>query len=133
MATNLLDSDGAALVVQAGESMDVVVTFHGMDGVAIVKSNLITVTGSLFNVDTSASINSRNAQSIKDANQATVATDGTLTWRLGPSDAVIVGTLAVGTREKHRARIAATFSDGVLTRTVEEEFEFQVERIASIT
>lgn len=130
-AKALWTSDGKVEPVQAGESSDVVVTFHGLDGVAIVKASLATLTVTLYDRATLAVINSRSAQNVKDANNGTVATDGTLTLRLGASDNVIVGaSVSVGALEEHVVRLQWTWSDGVETRNGFDEWVMQVERVA---
>lgn len=131
MAKNLLDASGKATPVQAGESCDVVVTFKGMNGVAIAKASLATLTATLFDTTTKAVINSRNAQNVLDANGGAVASDGTLTLRLQAADAVIVGTVEVGDTEEHTLRLTWTWSDGVLTRTGMQEWAILVEQIAT--
>lgn len=131
-AKALWNSTGKVEPVQAGESSDVVVTFHDMDGDAIVKASLATLTVTLYDRTTLAVINSRSAQSVKDTNNGTVATDGTLTLRLGASDNVIVGTsVAVGALEEHVVRLQWTWSDGVETRSGFDEWVMSVEKVAT--
>lgn len=131
-AKALWNNTGKVEPVQAGESSDVVVTFHDMDGDAIVKASLATLTVTLYDRTTLAVINSRSAQSVKDTNNGTVATDGTLTLRLGASDNVIVGTsVAVGALEEHVVRLQWTWSDGVETRNGFDEWVMQVEKVAT--
>ena len=127
---DLKDAAGKALVVQQGESCDVVVSFVDMAGAAIVKAAIATLTATLFDESTSTTINSRSAQTILDANGGTVTTSGVLTLRLGPLDAVIVGSVDVGDIEQHVLRITWTWSDGVQTRTGIEERVISVERLA---
>ena len=127
----LKDAADKSVNVQAGESADVVATFHGLDGVAIVKASIISLTATLYDQATSAVINSRNAQSVLDANQGAVASDGTLTMRLTPSDAVIVGTVAVGDTEEHVLRLTWTWNDGVSVRTGIDEWTLSVEKMAT--
>lgn len=132
MSTVLLDSDGHTLTVQQGESCNVIVVFHDNAGAAILKANLASLTATLFDQASAAVINSRSAQNVLDANGGAVATDGTLTLRLGPLDNVIVGTVAVGAIQKHVLRVTWTWSDGVATRTGIEERIIRVEKIAAI-
>lgn len=115
--TALKDSDGAAVTVQEGESCNVVVTFQDLAGATIVKANLITLTATLFDLRSSAAINSRSVQSVLDANGGAVATDGTLTLRLQPADNAIIGNVAAGDVQVHILEFVWTWSDGVLTRT----------------
>lgn len=132
MATQQLkDSSDKVVPVQAGESCNVTATFHDMGGTAIAKAALISLTATLYDQATSAVINSRNAQSVLDANQGVVASDGTLTLRLTPSDAVIVGTVAVGDTEAHVLRLTWTWNDGVSVRTGIDEWTLSVEKMAT--
>ena len=128
----LRDSKNAPAVVQSGESCNVVVTFQDLTGVTIVKASLITLTVTQFEQKTAAIINSRNNQSILDANGGSVASDGTLTLRLQPLDSVISNTNTnVETSEVHVLRFDFTWSDGVSTRTGRETLGLSVERQAA--
>ena len=128
----LRDSKNAPAVVQSGESCNVVVTFQDLTGVTIVKASLITLTVTQFEQKTAAIINSRNNQSILDANGGSVANDGTLTLRLQPLDSVITNTNTnVETSEVHVLRFDFTWSDGVSTRTGRENRGLSVERQAA--
>lgn len=128
----LRDSKNARAVVQSGESCNVVVTFQDLTGVTIVKASLITLTVTQFEQKTAAIINSRNDQSILDANGGSVANDGTLTLRLQPLDSVIANTNTnVETSEVHVLRFDFTWSDGVSTRTGRENRGLSVERQAA--
>lgn len=128
----LRDSKNAPAVVQSGESCNVVVTFQDLTGVTIVKASLITLTVTQFEQKTAAIINSRNDQSILDANGGSVANDGTLTLRLQPLDSVIANTNTnVETSEVHVLRFDFTWSDGVSTRTGRENRGLSVERQAA--
>lgn len=131
MSTQLRDASGKAVRVQQGESCDVVVTFKDMSGTSIAKASLLSLAATLYDQTTNAIINSRNAVSVLDANGGAVASDGTLTLRLQPADATIVGSIDAGDTETHVLRIDWTWSDGVLTRTGREEWSILVERIAS--
>jgi hypothetical protein len=132
MRKHLLDASGKATPVQAGESSDVVVTFVGLNSVQIAKATIATLTATLFDATTGSIINSRNAQSVLDANGGAVASDGTLTLRLQPADAVIVGDADEGETEEHVLRLTWTWSDGVLTRTGVQEWLLLVEQIAQV-
>jgi len=115
--TDIKDANGKALTIQEGESCDITCTFKDMDGAAITKTNLISLTVSLFDLKTSSAINNRSAQSVIDANGGVVATDGTLTLRLQPADNVIIGNITVGDIQTHVLEFVWTWNDGVLTRT----------------
>ena len=130
-ATQIKDASNRVVTVQSGESCDVVVTFHDNAGTAIAKASLLTLTATLYEESTADVINTRNAQSVLDANDGTVASNGTLTLRLGPSDAVIVGTVDVGDTERHVLRLTWTWNDGVAVRTGVDEWVLLVEKMAS--
>jgi hypothetical protein len=130
-AKALWTSTGKVEPVQAGESSDIVATFHDMAGGAIVKANLATLTVTLYDRTTYAVINSRSAQSVKDANNGTVATDGTLRLRLGASYHVIVGaSVAVCALEEHVVRLQWTWNDCVETLNGFDEWVMSVERMS---
>lgn len=132
--TLLRDSVGLAVTVQEGESCNIVTTFQDMSGSTIAKANIITLVCTLYDWATNAAINSRNAQSVLDTNNGIVASDGTLTLRLGPLDNVIVGTPASGVIELHCAVFKWTWSDGVATRTGESEpLGIQVQNLPTVT
>lgn len=127
------DADGVAVVVQEGESCNVTSTFTDLDGNALNKLALITLTATLYDWATSAVINSRNAQDVLDANNGTLTSQGVLTLRLGPSDNAIVGTPSSGAIELHCLVLKWTFNDGVATRTGESEpLGIQVQNIPAV-
>lgn len=137
MAIVLKNEDGDIKVVQQGESCNLVGTFDF--GSAIEKAALATLTITLFNKPTDGDptpsvINSRNAQSVLDANGGTVTAAGVLTMKLDASDNTIIDTtnIAVGEHETHVARLTWTWTDDDGdTRTGIEELEFDVQRVAS--
>lgn len=132
--TLLRDTSGLAVIVQEGESCNVVTTFLDLAGAAIAKAAIITLTVTLYDYLTSTVINSRNAQTVLDANNGAVASNGTLTLRLGPLDNVIVGTPASGAKEIHCCIFKWTFNDGVATRTGESEpLGITVQNLPTIT
>ena len=130
MAIELLTSGGSKLIVDEGESCNITAIPEDMDGVAIAKASLITLTATLYNEGDASIINSRSAQSVLDANGGTVASNGTLTLRLQPADATIVGTVAVGDMQTHVLVLTWTWSDGVLTRTGKKAVALSVRSMA---
>ena len=118
-ATLIRASDGDLVNVQEGESCNIVATFKDLNGNAIVKASLITLTMTLALESTSAAINGRGPtpQNVLDANGGTVASDGTLTLRLQPADNSIIGTPLDGTIEVHVIEFEWTWNDGVAVRT----------------
>ena len=131
----LADSDNLRREVDVGESADIVATFYDMDGDALAKAAIATLTATLVYVDSSevvTVINSRNAQSILDANGGLVASSGVLTFRLQALDNIIVDTtLTESEVESHYLTLVWTWSDGTLTRTGKQEFEILVRNIAA--
>lgn len=132
--TLLLDENGEALIVQEGESCNVVCAFIDMSGVAILKASLISLTVSLWNLNTTLRINNRKDQSVLDVNNGVVATDGALTLRLGSLDNIIAGTLSAGEIETHVLEFTWTWNDGVAVRTGKSEpLWLQVEKLVVVT
>lgn len=129
--TQLKSATGEAVIVQAGESSDIVATFKDMDGAAIVKANLVSLTATLYDVESDTVINSRDDQNVLDANNGTVATDGTLTLKLGPTDnAIINSRTRVGFTEQHVLLFKWTWNDGVLRTGRSSALGIQVEKLA---
>lgn len=129
MALPLYDINDEVVVIQQGESANLVVQFT--DGATpIIKANLSSLKVTLFDKESATLINSRNDQDILDLNDGTVATDGTLTLRLGPSDNIIVNAgTPVNGLEYHIARFTWTWNDGLENRTGREERIFSVEKL----
>lgn len=132
MAIILNDSNDEPVSIDQGESANIVVQFT-FAGVAISKGNLVSLTVTLYDQKTSTIINSRSLQNVLDANNGLVATDGTLTLRLGPADNIIVSTttISIGMKESHLARFNWTWTDGVSTRTGTEEVLIRVLKLAT--
>ena len=130
-----VDSDGYRATIQEGESCNVVGTFYDNDGAAIAKTALGTVTADLFLESSGASINSRKAQDIKDANGGTITAAGVLTLRLEPADNVIVGSPAIDEYEQHLLRITWTWDDGVAAsdRTGIQDIRLYIQQLRTVT
>ena len=127
----LKDQNNDNLVVQQGESFNFEATFTDLASTpaALTSSDILTLTLTLFAATTI--INSRDAQSIKNANGGTLTAAGALTLKLDPADQTIVdGALAAGGTEQHVARIDWTWNDGA-SRTGRAEYLFEVEKLAS--
>lgn len=125
----LLDDAGHAAIFEEGASADIVATFKNMAGTQLTEANIVTLTLTLYDRATKAVINSRNAQDVKDANGGVLASDGTLTMKLGPLDNIITGHLD---QEDHIARFTWTWSDGI-TRTGVKELLFRVANLPSVS
>jgi hypothetical protein len=128
MATPLLTTARKVVIVNEGESCNVAIEFQDMYKAAIVKASLLTLAATLYDETTKAIINGRNAQSVLDVNGGTVASNGALTLRLQPLDAVVVGSIDTGEMEAHVLLIEWTYSDGVLTRTGIKDVEIKVRK-----
>ena len=129
MATPLLTTARKVVIVNEGESCNVAIEFQDMYKAAIVKASLLTLAATLYDETTKAIINGRNAQSVLDVNGGTVASNGALTLRLQPLDAVVVGSVDTGEMEAHVLLIEWTYSDGVLTRTGIKDVEIKVRKV----
>ena len=113
----LQDANGEAVIVQEGESCNLTFVPLDIDGVAVPKVGITSLILTLYDLKTSATINDRLDQNMIDLNDGSVATNGTLTVRLGPLDNVIVGTVPASKTESHVVQIAYTWNDGVGVRT----------------
>lgn len=102
MSILIRTSSNAVVHVEAGESSVLTVVFNNTATpvVQLTKALLLTLNATL--TDTSGTvINDRLFQSVKDANNGTVVTDGTLTLKLTPLDNIVIGTLEHGATESH--------------------------------
>lgn len=129
------DEDGRDVIYQEGEDSNITLTFSDLDGSVITKANLITLTVTQFEQELQKLINSRNHQTIIDANGGTVGVDGTTLLRLNPNDTIISNArTAVGSYEVHVLYFDWTWHDGVATRTGKgKTLAYKVEHRASPT
>ena len=122
----LVNSSGSEVTVNEGESCIVTVTLVDSSGNDLAKSSIDTLAVSLYNAEDSATINSRDNQSVLDANNGTVSTAGVLTLKLGPNDNAIVDT-GVLDFETHYLDVQWTWTDADSdTLTGRHEFQFDV-------
>ena len=131
----LLDADGAYVVIDEGESMNLQVTLKDAADATIDAATVTSITFDLYDKETTTTINSRAGVDVKNANNATV-TASILTIRLDPADATIVTTAnhpAGGQPETHVARVIFTYSDGTATRTGRKRVQFGVAATESPT
>ena len=127
----ILDENGDAQVIEEDESCNILITFSDGDN-TLEKTDLASITLTLFDVNGANIINERNAQDVKDANGGTVTDAGVLTLRLDPADnAVQSESLAAGELEDHLIRIKWTWNDGVAVRTGVSESKLKVRKAAS--
>jgi len=106
----LKDSTGCKQLVDEGESAVITATLVDIGNAPIVKAAIQTLTLTLVNASDLSVINGRSNQDILDANDGTVAEDGTVTLKLGPADNPVVGTAEYGI-EDHYATMRWTWID----------------------
>lgn len=99
-------------------------TLDDLDGTGF-KPETLTLT--LYDQATGEVINSRDAQSILDANGGTVSSAGAFELTLSPDDNVIVGS---GRRETHVALIAWTWDSGA--KEGRAEVHITIENLANV-
>ena len=97
--------------------------------VNIALADLTTLTLTLFTDPGLAIINSRNAQNVLNANDATVSTEGLLEWEIQPADATIVNNTR--SKERHVAQFIWTWDSGL--RTGRQELTFWVINLRKLT
>jgi hypothetical protein len=89
-------------------------TLYDETGAVVDGTAMTTLTLSLYDKKTGATINSRSAQNALNANGVTVTSAGALTWTISTDDTVIVGRQS---RERHVALFIGTWSSGTKTFT----------------
>ena len=125
MRTQIYSSSGAVIEPKEGGSCQITVTLYDASGNALTKAEISTLTVSLYNAEDNAIINSRNAQSVLDANGGLVSSGGVLTLALLPSDNIIVDSTME--KETHNLDVNWTWTDiNGLTWTEKELFFFRV-------
>ena len=117
--TVLQTSAGLDVTFKESASGDITATFYDASGAALNKASLATLTATLKTAADETTINSRDAQTIKDANGGAVTTAGVLTLKLQPLDNIIVSSsVAVGEVETHWLDLIWTWVDSdTVTRT----------------
>ena len=131
----LLDPDGNCTEVEEGEVARVTVTFEDYDAASLALANILSLTLTLRNAEDDSIINSRNAQSILNANGGTVVdVDGvaTLTLILDEDDNANVGGVLSGV-ETHWLDLAWTWDDGTAVRTGKAAYYYDVRVLDSPT
>lgn len=134
MTTILYAEDGSEEYAREGQSCSLHGELVDADGDPVLLASVGYFKLTLFDRSTSAIINSRSAQDVKNVNGGTLNSDGTFVIKLGVSDNVIVTTTRRHkTRETHVARLTWSWSDGSDTLYGGEELDFDVEVWASPT
>lgn len=131
----LLDVDGAYVIIDEGESLNLQVTIKDAAEATIDAATVTTLVFDLYDKEKTTTINSRTGVDVKNANNATI-TSSILTIRLDPADAAIVTTAdhpAGGQPETHVAKVTFTYDDGTTTRTGTKRVQFGVSAVESPT
>jgi hypothetical protein len=131
----LLDPDGNCTEVEEGEVARVTVTFEDYDAASLALANILSLTLTLRNAEDDSIINSRNAQSILNANGGTVVDVSgvaTLTLILDEDDNANVGGVLSGV-ETHWLDLTWTWDDGTAVRTGKASYYYDVRVLDSPT
>lgn len=127
----------ARSVFTVKESTTPIYTFSLVDedGVAVLLTDLITLTLTYYLVADSSIINSRNNQNVKNVNGVTVSATSVVTWDLTTSDTAIIDavTTKVGDKERHRALWTWTYTTASGTKTGRDEIDILVENLGLVT
>lgn len=86
-------------------------TIVDTDGSAIPASSITTLTVKLTDINTGSVINSRNDQSLLNANDGTVDSNGLLSWYMRSADNPIVTSSSSASVESHLAMFTVTWLD----------------------
>lgn len=119
-------------IIEQGTTFTISGNFVDGSGNAIVLGNLASLALTLYDKVKNQIINSRNAQNVENTNGGTISSNGAFAIVLGPLDNPIVTSgQNPGDRERHIARLTWGWTDGTNSFTNTEEFEFEVEVLAS--
>ncbi len=83
-------------------------------GDGILSGSFVSLSLTLYNLETGAVINSRNSQNVLNANNVTISGSGLLTWTLQPNDNSIIGSEKT---EHHKAMFEGIYSTNKAVRT----------------
>ena len=78
----------------------------------VAGSTLTTLKLTLWDYATRQILNGRDLQDVKNANNVTIDESGNLAWYLQPNDNALIGTVAEGVTESHRAKFEWTWGTG---------------------
>lgn len=121
----LKNEDGQVSYPKEGGSALLQFKLYDATGTQLAETAILTLTCTLKDVDTDTVINSRDGESILDANGGSVDPSGDVDLVLSPLDNVIV--TAGNSLERHAITIEWTWNDdGGNPYAGIEEFEFQV-------
>ena len=114
-------SNGEYLEVDAGESLDLFLTFTDSSGAAVTAANLSALTLTVYKKSTLELINSINAIDVNNTGRGTL--NGTqMDVRLDGDDTVPIDSKD----ELHVARFVYSYSDGVAVRTNKHRVQYWV-------
>jgi hypothetical protein len=114
--------------IRENASSELTFSIKKVDGTALQKTDLVTLTLKLYDVETGGVINSRNYTSVLDTNGGTVASDctGTVLF-LAADNPVIKSGRKVGELEPHGVALEFTAAAGIAGGA---DLRFTVERRA---
>lgn len=121
------------LVVDCNEktTLQYTTTLKDETETVIPSASINSITLTIIEEDSGDVVNSRNAQSILNANGGTMhATSGLLTMVFTASDTEIVGGADAGEIETHLATIDITWAT---TKKAHREIEFRIRNLRSVT
>ncbi len=103
-------------------------TLEDETGAVVPASALLTLTLTVYDVETGTKINSRDSQNVLNTNGVSISEAGALVWTLEPADNIIVSTALLN--EKHRALFRATWGSG---RGLTHEVDVWVKNVGLVT
>ena len=123
--TKLLDSAGNQVFVQPGSTPTITGTLYDHDDVALDKASVLSLECRLTDLATGEVINSRNWQDVLDANNGSVAVDGTVTFKMTTADTPIINDSDLESQyETHVFALRWSWQDAqAVTRWHGEEWE----------
>lgn len=112
--------------IDEGESGSITASVQDKAGNPLTKAELTSLTISIVDLKSDTVINNRNNQTILDANNGTVAVDGTLTFKLQPQDTINVGSPR-NSLEERQVTISWTWVDlQLVTNTGKHVFSIYI-------
>lgn len=97
----------------------------------LTLAEISTITLTFYDFADGSVVNSRNAQSVKNANNVTITADGLLEWTLTTTDTTITDTtLGVGKLERKVALFTVTTTDSKVFR---HEVSFFIKQLTKVS